>query len=319
MIRRILLASLLPTTLVAACSDDGGGTVTASGPHHHYAVNKAFIPKNSAEARMFGLDVDGKEGVDNQLGMVLGTLAGQGFDIQTSIDTAINDGTINLLVNLQTSSYTSSGGAGLSVHLGDNPMPAPCTDPNTPSTCGQHLKGTGMFSIAAGSPDDAALTGKIVNGTFTGGPGNVHLQISLAGATVDLDLIGAKAQTSGMSDDKIDSGIVAGAVTQDDLNTKVIPAIQSSLAPLIERDCNAPTMPMGTPPCGCMDGSTGKQVISLFDTSPKDCMVTVDEIKNNGLIQSLLAPDVSIDGKMALSIGLKVSTVKATYTIPGEE
>jgi hypothetical protein len=33
---------------------------------------------------------------------------------------------------------------------------------------------------------------------------------------------------------------------------------------------------------------------------------------------SLLAPDVTIDGKMALSLGIKVAAEKATFTVAGE-
>jgi hypothetical protein len=37
------------------------------------------------------------------------------------------------------------------------------------------------------------------------------------------------------------------------------------------------------------------------------------EIKNQ-LIQSLFAPDVTIDGQMAVSVGFQVSAVGATFT-----
>ncbi len=67
---------------------------------------------------------------------------------------------------------------------------------------------------------------------------------------------------------------------------------------------------------GCASGSTGKTILNLFDTTPKNCMVTVDEIKNNTLIQSLLAPDVKIDGKDALSLGIKATTVKGNFPTP---
>jgi hypothetical protein len=122
-----------------------------------------------------------------------------------------------------------------------------------------------------------------------------------------------------ISDAMIGSGtsggmILAGAVTKEDIDMKVIPAIQAQLVPIITQDC-----PSGTPPdCGCMADSTGKTILGLFDTTPKDCMVTVDEIKNNSLIVSLLAPDVTIDGKMALSLGVKATAVKATYTVAGQ-
>lgn len=316
-LRTILLAAALAPLSIVACSSSDSGTVTASGPHHHFVVNKAFIPKNSTEARMYGLDLNGDKSVDNQLGMVLGTLGGQGFDIQAPIDTAINDGSLTLLVDIQTADFMASSGAGMKVLLGDvDPSTPACNGSGSAAVCGKQLDGNGKFANVMDT--DASVTGKIVGGTFNGGPGNLDLKLSLAGADVNLALIGARAQATGMSDAGITSAIVAGAVTQDDLNTKILPAIQSSLGPLITRDCGTGGNPNGTPKCGCADGSTGKTIISLFDTSPADCMVTVSEIQNNGLIMSLLQPDVTIDGQMALSVGIKVTAVKGTYTVPGE-
>ena len=40
----------------------------------------------------------------------------------------------------------------------------------------------------------------------------------------------------------------------------------------------------------------------------------IDEIKNNSLIMSLFALDVSINGEMAISFGVRVDAVPATYT-----
>ena len=108
--------------------------------------------------------------------------------------------------------------------------------------------------------------------------------------------------------------IFGGAVTKEDIDTKVIPAIQKQLGPIITRDC-----PMATPAnnCRCTDPSTGKTIVNLFDTD-KDCTVSVMEIQNNTLIMSLLSPDVTIDGKMALSLGIKATAVKGTYTVAGQ-
>jgi hypothetical protein len=47
-------------------------------------------------------------------------------------------------------------------------------------------------------------------------------------------------------------------------------------------------------------------------------MVSLDELQGNTLIKSLLMPDVTINGVMALSLGIKATFVGATFTGPGE-
>src|SRR6185503_15529094 len=128
-------------------------------------------------------DLNADKTVDNQLGMVLGTLQGQNIDVKSAIKLAVDKGDIILLADIQTKSFTSTTGAGLSVKLGATPMPPPCTSP-TDMVCGQHLKGSGTFTIA-NSPE-GNVDGKIVGGVFTGGPGNLTLQISLGSGVVTL-------------------------------------------------------------------------------------------------------------------------------------
>lgn len=315
----LLAAAVLPMSLVACGGDDG--EIVPEGEHYHYVVNKAFVPTTNQQARDYGLDLDGNGQVDNQLGMVLSTLTGMGFDLQGTIDAAVAEGSIILLVDFQTKDFQNTTAAGIQVFLGDNPNPPACNpdesyDEDTMMGCGHHLDGNGSFQIAANSPTNAALGGKIVNGTFTSNPGNLTLQIALGGSdAIQLDLIGARAKASGISETMIGSGntggvVFGGAVTKEDIDNEVIPAIQKQLEPTIAQDC-----PGAPPDCGCMDGSTGKTIINLFDTD-NDCKVTVDEIKSNALIAATLAPDVTIDGKQALSIGLKATAVKGTFTTP---
>jgi hypothetical protein len=326
-----LLYALLALPLLFACGG-GDSQPTPEGPHYAYVANKLFVPTNNNQAREYGLDLNNDKTVDNQLGMVLGTLAGQGFDVQGAIDGAIAEGSIILLVDFQTTSFSSAGGAGLAIKLGDMPMPAPCntgeeylcknaqgmecdtgTTGCTCSGCGRHLMPAGgTFTIAAGSPQNAAVAGKIVGGTFNGGPGDIRLEIALGGPDgIALDLIGARAKASGLSEGGMESVIVAGAITKSDLDTKVIPAIHAQITPIITDDCPMP----GASDCGCMAGSTGRTILNLFDTMPKNCMVTIEEIVNNTLIQSLLAPDVKIDGMDALSLGIKAQATKGTFPV----
>lgn len=317
--RSLLLAALVPMSLVACGGSDG--TPVPTGMHYHYVANKVFVPTSSNESREFGLDLNGDGTVDNQLGATLAALKSQAmFDIQGTIDKAIADGSIILLVDFQSNSFTSSAGAGIQVFLGQNPMPAPCAG-SADTTCGKHLTGTGSFDINPSGPTNAALAGKIVGGTFTAGPGKLSLQISLGGtAPIQLDLIGARVKASGITDTAIGSGtsggaILAGAVSQDDINNKIIPAIPPQLENTIMRDCNMTSPPvMG---CGCTASSTGATIINFFDAN-KDCMVTADELRMNSLVMSLLQPDVTINGTMALSIGIKATAVTGTFTVAGQ-
>jgi hypothetical protein len=329
----ILLAVSALSLGTFACGGTSSGddtmTVDPNGTNHTYVVDSVKLPVKAGEGTKYGLDLDGDGKVDNALGQILAALssaAGAGsLNLQGSIDDQVNSGGIILLANLKATALDMATGVAMQVFLGANPMPTPCTDPLMPATCGKHLAGTGMFDIAASSPTDATIVGKIIGGQFTGGPGTVTLQITLssAGAPIQLNLIGAKAKLTGITDTAIATdaspGVIAGAITQGDLDTKVIPAVASTVQGQIVRDCYMAdgTTPLGPPPgCGCPSGKTGATVISLFDKTPADCKVTVDEIKNNDLIKTLLAPDVTINGVMALSVGVGVTAVKGTYTVP---
>ena len=316
--RSLLLAALVPMSLVAC--GGGDGTPTPTGMHYHYVANKIFVPTSSNESREFGLDLNGDGTVDNQLGATLAALKSQAnFDIQATIDTSVNEGSIILLVDFQSKSFTSSSGAGMQVFLGKNPMPAPCNG-SADMTCAHHLDGNGSFEVDTTGPQNAALAGKIVGGTFTAGPGDLALQIAIGGTQpISLNLIGARVKASGISETGIGTAssggaIFAGAVSKDDIDTKIIPAIAPQLETTIARDCNMLTMPPG---CGCMASSTGATIINFFDAN-HDCHVTTDELKSNSLVMSLLQPDVTINGVMALSIGIKATAVTGTYTVAGE-
>lgn len=328
--RPFLLAAAVLPSLVACGGDDGdGGNVVPEGEHYKFVANQVFVPTTNTQAREYGLDLNNDKTVDNQLGMVLSTLGSMGFDIQATIDTAVAEGSIVLLMDFQTKDFQNTTAAGVQVYLGDNDQitPPACNqgemyNETTKTGCKRHLDGAGMFAIDAQSPTNAALGGKIVNGTFNGGPGDLSLQIALGGTdAIQLDLIGARVKGSGLSAEALGTGtsgglVFGGAVTKEDIDNKVIPAIQAQLVPVIAESCMDLTMPPG---CGCAADSTGKTILGLFDTKKadgtdgKDCAVSVDEIKNNSLIVSLLAPDVTINGKMALSLGIKATGAKATY------
>jgi hypothetical protein len=297
--------------VIDAKAIDASADTTPVGTHYHYVIASETVPINNTQARQYGLDLNNDATVDNQLGMVLATLAGMGFNIQGAATASVDTGSTLMLADLQATDLTSASHAGFTIYFGQNPQPAPCTG-SSDTVCRHHLAGTGTFDVAT-TPHDPALRGGAAAGTFAMGPGHLSIQLGMfaTSAPLRLDLIGARVSLASVTSTAIGSGVLAGAVTQNDIDTKVIPAMQQSFVPIIARDCNMLASP---PSCGCANGTTGNTLLGLFDTSPKDCMVTVPEIQNNSLIQSLLAPDVMIDGQMALSLGIGVTATAATFT-----
>jgi hypothetical protein len=104
------------------------------------------------------------------------------------------------------------------------------------------------------------------------------------------------------------SGIIAGGVTQADIDTALVPGWQSTLQTKMAADC-----PGAPPSCGCTAGSTGKTLQGLFDAN-HDCTISTTEIRTNSLIQSLIAPDITVGGQQALSLGIGFTAVPATFT-----
>jgi hypothetical protein len=272
---------------------------------HRYVIDHEHLPTNNNEALMDGLDLDNDTTVDNQLGMVEATFAGMGLSDQPAVDHVIDTAAVIMLADLEAVDLTT---ASFTIYDGANPMPAACNG-SADTTCRHHLAGTATFDVATTSAHDTPLAGAIAANVFTGGPGQVHFPVSLLGATVFLPLIGARVKLTAITDTGV-TGVVAGGISQAVIDSTLIPALRLGITAQIANDCNALTTP---PACGCVDGTRGKMFLGLLDAN-HDCAVTDDEIKNNSLFMALLAPDVMIDGQMALSMGVGVTGVHAAFT-----
>lgn len=346
------LANLLPSLILApalslsvvACGgggddDDGGDddNQVVSGADNQYVMDSLLLPTTATEANMYGLNLDNdpQGRPDNALGSILSALAGQSgdLDLQGSLDEQVNAGEIIILSNIKADALTTWPDAGMWIYLGDNPNPAACTDEND-TVCGNHLQGGATFDVHADSPrgDDSLLYADIIGGKLTGGPGNVTIQISLVsgGDNLTLNLIGTKVEIASISETGLMNGKLGGAITEKDLDTVVLPALTDIIGGVIDEDCD-----VNATPC-CPDGSTGETLLDLFDEDPADCVVTLEELQNNSLIASLLAPDVdllncpaedsdpsectfepNVDGfEDSLSLGLGFSGVSASFTNP---
>lgn len=344
---RIVFAITMSLSLVACsssgddddddieCYDDPAACV-APGADTQLVADGIIMPTSATQAQQLGIDLDGdpQGRPDNALGQILSTLASQGdLDLQMSVDESVASGSLILLLNLRATGLTTAPDIGTWVYLGENPDPAACMDPDVIETCGQHLAGGASFDISAASPTDAVLHGNIIGGKLVAGPGKITLELSLGGAAaITINMIGARIEaTVDPETGALTDGKIGGAITEQELDDNVLPALVTVMQENVGDDCT------GSPPDCCIEGSTGETLIDLFDdcsddSSTCDCAITLDELRNNDLISSLLSPDVDLlddedgsfnprehgsDGvKDALSLGIGFSSISAIFTPP---
>jgi hypothetical protein len=335
---------LATVVLLAACGGNGGGTPIDARPdavldapadtlpdappdappldapapqmgHHHYVIDSLLVPTNNNEARAYGQDLNGDLTIDNQLGMVLATLEAQGFEIQGTTTQSVDRGTTITLIDLGADDFTTAPAATFAMFVGANPMPPACANA-ADTTCRHHLTGSATFTIPPAAPTHPALQGTIATGTYTTSPAGLlaaPLPMFPASTPVVVNLVGAKVVATQLSATGIMSLKIGGAVTSAEMDANVYPAMHDGFAAIVAHDCTALTSP---PMCGCPAGSNGKTWIDLLDMPPKDCKISVQEIKDNSLFMSLFAPDVVIGGQMALSVGFKATAVEAGFVAP---
>jgi hypothetical protein len=322
---RVVKACLACAALtVAACGggESGPGTPDAApeptGMKTQYVSDTIKLPTTPSESQMYGIDLDGdpQGRPDNLLGSILATLASQDVDLQAQVDEGIAMGELILLHEIQADDFVTWPTAGWQVYLGAS-TPTPVFD------------GTGMFTVDPQGPTDARLPGRIIAGTFEGGPAKVTLKLALTDAAppLVLDLIGARIQAD-VSATGITNAKLGGAITKDDIDSKVIPNVAELLNATIAED---PGCAMTPPMCG----SSAQTLLDLFDhgiactqeTAAEVCpaeastcdipagmteglcscgaatcagnlagdfQVSVAELVNDDLISSILSPDVDL-------------------------
>ncbi|HEY5944012.1 MAG TPA: hypothetical protein VIV40_00900 [Kofleriaceae bacterium] len=303
-------------TPIDAAVDAAVDTVVIDSPplpavHQHYVIDQLLLPATNTQARDYGLDLNSDGTVDNQFGMVISTLAGMGLDSQTAQDKLLDTGTAIMLGDLGADDLVAESTATFTIYQGANPTPPACASAQD-TVCRKHFTGTATFSLEAGAPIDTPLLGAIVNSELTAGPGHLTIDlVLLASMPIRVTLLGARVKLT--SSATSETGKLAGAVSMADMNTKVIPAMRNGFEAAVMADC---TMLSSPPACGCPADTTGKTLLGLFDTDPKDCSISVSEVQNNSLIVSLFTPDVTVEGMPALSLGVAVHAVGAGFTAP---
>jgi hypothetical protein len=337
----VCLCTSVVTLAGVACSSSN----TPTGPHYQYVANQVNVPTTTAQESEWGLDLNGGGSANNALGAVFVTLGQLGFNVQEAVNAGVANGSITLLLDLQTPSFTSASAAGISVFIGGSASTPPacngssdtytCTGSGSAQTCtgcAHQFSGSASFTVDSSAMTNPPLVGPIKNGTMTGGPGGLSISIALTGAPIQINLIGAKVQASGLSATALgsttgtqpnqsssDGATFGGGLTVTELDNTVMPAIVAQIASTMAAEC--PGCPGGAacvytnnPPCNCT--GTAATIVSVFAGASKSCVITAQDLENNTLVKSVLSPDVTIDGMPALSIGLNVTAVGAQFTAP---
>lgn len=286
------------------------GPAMPEGMHRHYVVDHQFLAVTPAQVTMYALDLDGDGQPDNRLGMGGLAVSTFGIDRQGNTSAAVDRGDVLLLLDVQATDLMNASNAGVNFYIGSNPSPAPCVSASD-SICRRHLAGNGSFMIASGQPHVPAMLGAISNGEYiTASGGNLRIQIAPTGTAIELDLIGARAKITGITENAVATGILGGAVTKSDVENKLSPAIVAAYNAIIKRDCTSPT----PPGCGCAAGTNGAVLIATFDGAQPSCRIELDEYTGNTDVQKAIAPDVMVDGQLAVSIGLGFTAVHGDFT-----
>jgi hypothetical protein len=294
-------------TLVAAvlATAHVGAGHAAALPEHGYVTNSLNLPAVPDEAQSLGRDVDGDGEKDNQMGIVFATLAGAGLDLTGIMDAALTSGDIVMLHSLRATRLSNTKNATWQVWYGD-----PTTDPD--------LSGSGTFALPSDQPHSKRLDAKITDHVVRSAAGAVPLRLDLGAGAFELGMKRAKVVATctkqGCSD-----GRIAGALTAHEVEDVLIPELAELFQAMVDADCPGPDAD------SCENGSSGQTVLGIFDEN-EDFTITLQEVQENSLIQTLLRPDLDLleaDGSPGhdgvedfISFGFGFTTVKATLTRP---
>jgi hypothetical protein len=308
-------------SVAAGCGDDDGGStppdaapVADAGPPDAavpadlwFVMDQVQVPETANQATTFALDLDGNGQPDNALGGLLAALHGQtGMPIAAAHMQAIDTGRALTLVGLEDVILEEGGSVPVRVVPGEDLDDDPA----------DNFSGTEPFALAPVEGIDGELAGTLVGAGLSAGPGTVPVLLTVNGdpdAVIALVGVGGRidAEASGIG---LGSGLLGAAFTEDEVDTRLLPAMATGIDAILLRDC-----PEGV----CQPGSPGEELAIFFDDNG-DFRVTEEEFRASALISSTVGnPDLDLfdengdfnprmDGvKESLSFGVRLTAVPA--------
>lgn len=261
----------------------------AHGTDQLFVIDKFIVPSSNAEAREFAGNVDhGPKGTaQNQFGSVLAALmtatqanfGGHGMALK-----GVRPHILHLHTTDGTLKHDSS--ATLQLFRATGPLvagTAPKPDPEFPSGS---LKGSLTSGKFAGKPDSHHQSTVSLDLPLAFGGQTTFMAVSLLSAQVDADF-----------QHPVVTGALHGAITMDEVNNFFLPILSQQLTQLVQH--------------GSPDISTG--LSKMFQLPQGVDAISVNDLRANPLITSLLAPDVpgknGNAGLMSFGIGFSAKAV----------
>ncbi|HKS06917.1 MAG TPA: hypothetical protein VJR92_11425 [Gemmatimonadaceae bacterium] len=263
---------------LAACSSDvnspSSGTVT------QWLVSAIELPLNASQADDFAYDLDGDGTPDNQFGNVLSALTqAAGFDLQAGMDAGISDGDIVQLIRFQSddATLTADAAAGATWYVGQTTAGYQVSP--------HQIDNTYDASVFAGPLSSSDYSSR--NPATTTNPVAIMLPIRLfaSAPVVYVPMNGVHVEWSFTATTGMMNGRIHGSIREADINTFLVPALAETFNAVITA---APA------------SDEAVALLDLFDVggcggaTADDGVISVCELENDNLIQTLLRPDATI-------------------------
>jgi len=250
------MKSLAVLLFLAACFDHSDRE-PITGPVRRYVIDHYQFPRNNTEARDFGIDLNGDRTVDNQAGMVFGTLVGQG-DANLHADDMVASGVLASTVEIQADD--------------------PSDDPSVAVT----------YLGADGEPA-TPMIGAFRGGAFVTEPTDDPAARLHAPFIIDVDplVVDFVELRIALTPDGRGGyeGQLGGAIPHPD-GPQVAAAALARMAMTNPQD--------------------HRSMAGEVDKTPRDGVVTAEEVFKWDLLEALLSPDIKVGPRDAMSLGFLI-------------
>lgn len=241
--------------------------IPVTGAQYQFVTNTLLLPTTGEQTQSFGLNIDNdmQKTPDNKFGemLTLLTSVAPDLELQLTLDQAINSGQLITLHMIKADDFLNDPNASWFIYLAQGAESAPT------------FNGSDVFTLDSATPANSPIIGSLIDGQFTGGPGNAQIKMFLLGQLVEVDLIGVRLEATVSVDGCVD-GKLGGGITVEEFRGRLLPALAAGLNQIIALDNDAAT-----------------PLLQAFDAD-KDKIITTQELEENIILMIAISPDLDL-------------------------